>query len=194
MTTRLKSFWVLAGTFAVAIALAASVAGREQQPPAQGGGGGRGRGEPPPPPAAQPGHGQGKLVIWGDLASFDNPATVPTHCILMNRFKRGQRVGFRMTAIDGGTGETENTATMVVHVNYMGMTIDVPTRWRGVGNFPAAEYPRQPSEMWTGVWVVPMDAQPGRLSYTVTATDRFGRTATFSPFINVVPQLTIVAE
>jgi len=39
-----------------------------------------------------------------------------------------------------------------------------------------------------------MDAQPGRLSYTVTATDRFGRTATFNPFINVVPQLTIVAE
>jgi len=83
---------------------------------------------------------------------------------------------------------------MVVHVNYMGQIIDVPTRWRGVGGFPAAEYPRQPSEMWTGVWVVPMDAQPGRLSYTVTATDRFGRTATFTPFINVVPQLTIVAE
>ena len=52
---------------------------------------------------------------------------------------------------------------MVVHVNYMGMTIDVPTRWRGVGGFPAAEYPRQPSEMWTGVWVVPMDA-PARTS------------------------------
>ena len=193
MTTRLKSVWVLAGTLAVAIVLATSVAGQQQQP-AEGRGGGRGRGEPPPPPAAQAGHPQGKLVIWGDLASFDNPATVPTHCILMNRFKRGQRVGFRMTAIDGGTGETENTTTMVVHVSYMGMTIDVPTRWRGVGNFPAAEYPRQPSEMWTGVWVVPMDAQPGRLSYTVTATDRFGRMATFSPFINVVPQLTIVAE
>jgi hypothetical protein len=29
-------------------------------------------------------------------------------------------------------------------------------------------------------------------SYTVTATDRFGRTATFSPFINLVSQLTIV--
>jgi hypothetical protein len=193
MTTRLKRFWVLAGTLAVAIALATTVVGQQQQPPAEGRGG-RGRGEAPPPPAAQPGHGQGKLVIWGDLASFDNPPTMPTHCILMNRFKRGQRVGFRMTAIDGSTGETENTATMVVHVNYMGMTIDVPTRWRGVGNFPAAEYPRQPSEMWTGVWVVPMDAQPARLSYTVTATDRFGRMATFSPFINVVPQLTIVAE
>jgi hypothetical protein len=80
----------------------------------------------------------------------------------------------------------------VIHITYMGRTIDVPTRWRGVGGFPAEEYPRQPSEMWTGVWVVPMDAQPARLSYTVTATDRFGRTATFTPFINVVPQLTVV--
>ena len=73
-----------------------------------------------------------------------------------------------------------------------GATIDVPMRWRGQGGFPAAEYPRQPSEMWTGVWVVPADAPPGALSYTVTATDRFGRTATFSPFINHVSQLTIV--
>jgi len=191
MTIRLKGASVLAATVLVGVVLAAGVAG-QQQPPAQGGGGRRGDSTPPAPPAAQPGHPSGKLVIWGDLASFDNPPTVPTHCILSSRFKRGQRVGFRMTAIDGGTGETENTATMVIHINYMGQTIDVPTRWRGVGGFPAAEYPRQPSEMWTGVWVVPMDAQPGRLTYTVTATDRFGRTATFTPFINVVPQLTIV--
>ena len=191
MTTRLKVFSILTGVLLVAITLATTVAGQGQQPPAPGGAA-RGRGEAPPPPAAQAGHPQGKLVIWGDLASSDNPPTLPTHCILTNRFKRGQRVGFRMTAIDGGSGEVENTTTMVVHVNYMGMTIDVPTRWRGVGNFPAAEYPRQPSEMWTGVWVVPMDAQPGKLSYTVTATDQFGRSATFTPFINVVPQPTIV--
>jgi hypothetical protein len=84
-------------------------------------------------------------VIWGDLASFDNPPTVPTHCILSNRFKRGQRVGFRMTAIDGGTGETENTATMV----FTSTTWDRPSTFRrggaGVVGFPAAEYPRQPS-------------------------------------------------
>ena len=141
MTIRLKTFSVLAGTLLVAIALATTVAGQQQPPPAPGGAA-RGRGEPPPPPAAQAGHPQGKLVIWGDIASFDNPPTLPTHCILTNRFKRGQRVGFRMTAIDGGTGEAENTTTMVVHVNYMGMTIDVPTRWRGVGGFPAAEYPQ----------------------------------------------------
>ena len=97
-----------------------------------------------------------------------------------------------MTAIDGGSGEVENTAVLVAHVNYAGGTVDVPMRWRGQGNFPASEYPRQPSQMWTGVWVVPADAQPATLSYTVTATDRFNRTASFSPFINVVSQLSIV--
>ncbi len=191
MTTRLKpvSIWVLVGV--VTLALSSNMAGQDQAPaPAQGRG--RAAGPPPPPPEPQAGHPSGKLVIWGDVVSFDVPGTLPTHCIQTSRFKRGQRMGFRMTAIDGGSGETENTAVMVVHLKYAGQTIDVPMRWRGQGNFPAAEYPRQPSEMWTGVWVVPMDAMPATLSYTVTATDRFGRTATFSPFINLVSQITIV--
>ena len=89
------------------------------------------------------------------------PGTLPTHCILTNRFKRGQRLGIRMTAIDGGSGEVENTAVLTAHLAYAGNTIDVPMRWRGVGGFPTAEYSRQPSEMWTGVWVVPADAPIG---------------------------------
>jgi hypothetical protein len=72
-------------------------------------------------------------VIWGDIASFDVPGTVPTHCILTSRFKRGQRVGFRMTAIDGGSGETENTRVLVAHLKYAGATIDIPMRWRRSG-------------------------------------------------------------
>ena len=184
--------------FALVAVMAITVGSRMtgQGQPAAGaqapGGQARGRGAPLPPPEPQAGHPSGKLVIWGDVASFDNPPTAPTHCILTNRFRRGQRVGFRMTAIDGGSGEVENTAILLAHVKYAGGTIDVPMRWRGQGPFPASEYPRQPSEMWTGVWVVPVDAQPAILSYTVTATDRFGRTATFSPFVNVVSQIAIV--
>jgi len=190
MTALLKriSIWALIGV--VTLSVGATIAGQEAPPPGQGRG--RAAGPPPPPPEPQPGHPSGKLVIWGDVVSFDVPGTLPTHCIQTSRFKRGQRMGFRMTAIDGGAGETENTAVLVAHVKYAGQTIDVPMRWRGQGGFPAAEYPRQPSEMWTGVWVVPADAQPATLSYTVTATDRFGRTATFSPFINLVSQITIV--
>jgi hypothetical protein len=189
---------VWAGIVTLTIAAAATMvlhgqrAEGQAQPPAPAPG--RGRGAPLPPPEPQAGHPSGKLILWGDTASFDVPGTVPTHCIVTSRFKRGQRMGFRMTAIDGGTGETENTAVLVAHLKYAGTTIDVPMRWRGQGGFPAAEYPRQPSEMWTGVWVVPADAQPAVLSYTVTATDRFGRTATFSPFINEVSHITIVEQ
>ena len=135
----------------------------------------------------------GKLVIWGDTANFDRPGTNP-RCFVTSRFKRGQRLGFRMTAVDGGSGEVENTAVLTVHLKYGGNTVDVPMRWRGVGNFPAAEYPRTPAEMWTGVWPVPDDAPIGSMTYTVTATDRFGRTASFTPFPNLLSQLAIVEQ
>lgn len=103
-------------------------------------------------------------------------------------------MGFRMTAVDGGTGEVENTAVLVIHLTVGGKTIDVPMRWRGAA--PPAPSPqgylRPPVELWTGFWTVPDDAPIGMVSYTVTATDRFGRTATFTPFSYAGSQITIV--
>lgn len=171
------------------ITMGSTVAG-QGQPAARGQGAARGA---PPPPEPQAGHPTGKLVIWGDLVNFERPG-VPNRCLAQNRFKRGARVGFRMTAIDGGTGEVENTAVQTVHVNFGGKTLDIPMRWRGNMNFPAQEYIRAPLEMWTGVWEVPADAAVGSLTYTVTATDRFGRTASYTPFPNHLSQLEIVAE
>src|SRR5215212_1006182 len=102
-----------------------------QAPPAQPAAQGRGGAQAaPPPPPPQAGHPSGKLVIWGDVALFERPPH-PDSCILTNRFKRGQRVGFRMTAIDGGTGEVENTGVLTAHIMYSGQTIEVPMRWRG---------------------------------------------------------------
>jgi len=49
-----------------------------------------------------------------------------------------------------------------------------------------------PVELWTGSWTVPDDARTGVLTYTVTATDRFGRAASFAPFSAEASQLTIV--
>src|SRR5690348_15253442 len=101
MSTPLKTVAALSLAGLIAVAVRVELAGQDQPPAAA-----RGRGAPPAPPPAQPGHPMGKLIIWGDLASYDNPPTLPTHCLLTNRFKRGQRVGIRMTAIDGGSGET----------------------------------------------------------------------------------------
>lgn len=176
------------GTVATLLVLlvAAGIAGLAGQ--------GRGVAGQPPAPARQPGHGAGKLMIWGDTALFEPPPH-PQNCSLMNRFKRGQPVGFRMTAMDGGTAEVENTALLVAHVAIGGRTVDVPMRWRGEGG-PDAPVPRGhirvPLELWTGKWIVPNDAPIGAVTYTVTATDAFGRTATFRPFSATASQLTIV--
>ena len=188
----LTTLMISASLIVLSVASFSSFAEQAQAPA-----GAQGRGQQQaaaPPPAAQPGHPSGKLVIWGDTAIFINP-TDPDNCLLTNRFKRGQRVGFRMTAIDGGTGEVENTATLVAHVTYAGKTVDAPMRWRGAAG-PSAPAPRgylrSPAELWTGFWTVPDDAPVGRISYTVTATDRFGRKATFAPFSAEASQLVIV--
>lgn len=186
MTNTLKIGTAVALIVLVTGTMGSTISG-QGNPHAQG----RGQPAPPAPPPPQAGHPSGKLVIWGDIADFTRPGA-PLRCYATSRFKRGQRAGFRMTAIDGGTGEVENTAEMVVHVTHAGKTIDIPMRWRGVGGFPASEYPRQPSEMWTGVWEIPADAPIGQVEYTVTAKDRFGRTATFNPFPNRLAQFTIV--
>ena len=146
----------------------------------------------PPAPAAQAGHPSGRLVIWGDVVNF-NPMGTPNECTAQSRFRRGERIGFRMTAIDGGTGDVENTATLVAHVTFAGKTVDVPMRFRGGGQpYPEKAYLRAPSNMWTGGWAVPQDAPIGVISYTVTATDKFGRKATYMPFAAIASQLTIV--
>jgi hypothetical protein len=185
---------VILGIFGTLCVLAVSTGttlARERQTPepAQP----QGRGQPAVPPPAQAGHPSGKLVIWGDVALFERPGT-PNNCILTNRFKRGQRVGFRMTAIDGGSGEVEQTAVLIAHVAAGGKSFDVPMRWRGAagaGSTPRG-YLRPPTELWTGFWVVPDDAPIGTMTYTVTARDRFGRTVTFTPFPYETSQLTIV--
>ncbi len=189
--------YLLLSLFALTLVAASVLA--QAPAPAQGGApAGRGRGAPPPP-APQAGHGSGTLVIWGDTALFDGRLN-PENCLLMSRFKRGMRMGFRMTAIDGGTGETENTAVITGHLTYNSktkgkITVDIPMRWRGGAgpNAPApVGYLRVPLELWTGFWIVADDAETGMISYTMTATDNFGRTASFRIFPDVGSQTYIV--
>ena len=83
-------------------------------------------------------------------------------------------------------------AVLTAHLVVGGNTVDVPMRWRGVGGFPAAEYSRQPSEMWTGVWTVPADAPIGTINYTVTTTDHSAGPPGFRRSSITSSQLTIV--
>ena len=138
----------------------------------------------PAAPTATPPAMASKLVLYGDLALFDKQEN-PDNCILKSRYKRGEGVGFRMTALDPLSGKVAETAELVVHLSYGGKTVDVPMRWRGTGNNPRPW-------LWTAKWAVPDDAPVGVVKYTVTASDKEGRTGEFKPFEIEPSQLTVV--
>ena len=136
-------------------------------------------------PAQQRVDGQaGKLFLSGDLVYFYPPGHA-LNCVMNSRFKPGEPVGFRMTAIDPMTGERDRKTEVVVHLQYAGKTIDVPMRDR--------QNEKQPERtFWVAKWMVPDDAPTGIVRYTVTAKDSKGKTGEWKPFDVNTSQLTIV--
>jgi hypothetical protein len=118
------------------------------------------------------------------MALFQPPGH-PDNCVLRNRFKRGEPVGWRMFVADPQTGNREESAQLVVHVNFAGKTQDIPMRYRATAAQPERQF-------WVAKWIVPQDAPIGIVRYTVTATDKNGRTGEFKPFEVNDSQLTIV--
>ena len=134
----------------------------------------------------------GQLVLFADTAVFADPAS-PENCTLRNRFKRGDNVGFRLYAVDGGTNKPEESATVVVHITSGGKKFDLTALYRAVPhkNDKGANMPIRPG-MWTAKWLVPGDAPTGTLHYSATATDKYGRTAEWTPPGGQPSFLTIV--
>ena len=134
-----------------------------------------------------PGLAQGggeRLILSGDLAYFFGPGK-PLNCTLNNRYKRGDPVGFRMTAINPAIGKRDRATQLVVHLTYGGKTIDLPMRDRQTEQQPERDF-------WVAKWMVPADAPLGIIRYTVTAKDPQGRTGEWKPFEVETSQLTIV--
>ncbi len=134
----------------------------------------------------------GMLVLFGDLNAFVAP-TNPAPCTARNRYKKGETVGFRLFAVDGGTGAPEGSAEVTVHVSSGGRTYDLPTLNRALPH-KTAEGRDMPihAGMWTAKWVVPDDAPTGTVELSATARDKFGRTAEWKPEGSAPSYLTIV--
>jgi len=134
----------------------------------------------------------GKLVLFGDLNAFAAPSN-PNPCTARNRFKKGELVGFRLFAVDGGTGNAEASAEITVHISSGGKIYDLPTLFRGVPHKTpeGRDMPIRPG-MWTTKWVVPDDAPTGTVTLSATARDKFGRTAEWKPLGGEPSFLTIV--
>jgi hypothetical protein len=132
-------------------------------------------------PSAQTG---APLIVYGDITLFAGLGK-PDNCMLKSRFRRGEPVGFRMTAIDPQTGKREETAELVVHLNYAGGTVDLPMRYRATVKQPELEF-------WVAKWIVPDNAPTGIIRYYVTAKDKKGRSGDFKPFRQDLSELTVV--
>jgi hypothetical protein len=140
--------------------------------------------QPPTPLARQAPADGNRLIVYGDTTFFYGLG-IPRSCALSSQFKRGEPIGFRMTAIDPVTGTRDRASTLVVHLTYGGKTIDIPMRDR--------QNDRQPERtFWVAKWVVPDDAPVGIVRYTVSAKDSQGRTGEFRPFDVETSQITIV--
>lgn len=123
----------------------------------------------------------GKLVLFADTAVFADPAN-PENCTMRNRFKRGDNVGFRLYAVDGGTNKPEESATVVVHIDFGGKKYNLTALYRAVPqkNDKGMNMPIRPG-MWTAKWLVPDDAPTGTVKYSATASDKYGRRAEWTP-------------
>jgi len=128
--------------------------------------------------------GVDRLIVYGDLVYFYPPGH-PRNCILNSQFKRGEPLGFRMTAINPATGKRDRATELVVHLVYGGKTLDLPMRDRQNAQQPERDF-------WVTKWIVPDDAPTGVLRYSVTAKDPQGRTGEFKPFEVLASQITIV--
>ena len=135
-------------------------------------------------PAAGQGASSEKLFLTGDTVLFLGVG-IPHSCSHNSYFKRGDRIGFRFTAINPATGKRDRATQLVVHLNYRGQTIDLPMRDRQNVKQPEREF-------WIAEWKVPDDAMTGIIPYTVTARDPQGRTGEFKPFEVAPSQITIV--
>jgi hypothetical protein len=90
-----------------------------------------------------------------------------------------------MFVADPSTGRREESAQLVVHLNVAGKVVDVPMRYRATEKQPEREF-------WVAKWVVPQETPVGIVRFTVTASDKYGRTGEFKPFEVQASQLTIV--
>lgn len=126
------------------------------------------------------------LVVYGDVVYFFGLGK-PRTCTASSQFKRGEPIGFRMTAINPATGKRDRATQLVVHLTYNGKTMDIPMRDRQTEKQPEREF-------WVAKWIVPEDATTGIVRYTVTAKDPQGRTGEYKPFDVDASQITIIGD
>jgi hypothetical protein len=123
---------------------------------------------------------KGALIVNADTVSGGG-------CILLNQYKPGDTIVFRIKVYDPVTGEQmDDSSLKSVEVSFADQKLAA-----FYGGHPQGDTPTD--FFWSYCWTVPDGYPTGTLNYKVTATDNEGRIGTYNEF-NVKPSLVTILK
>ena len=134
---------------------------------------------------AQQSQPPGKLFFEGDIVRHALPAQAGPFCVLVNQYKRGEAVAFRIRTLlpNGQIADDKAIKSLVVE---LGNGQRLPASYKPHGA-PPTDY------FWSFFWTIPADHPTGSIGYKVIATMNDGSTVEWKPFNRATTALMVVA-
>jgi len=126
----------------------------------------------------------GKLFFEGDIVRHALPNQAGPFCVLINQYKRGEAVAFRIRAMlpSGAVADDKAIKSLVVE---LGNGQRLPAGYKSHGA-PPTDY------FWSMFWTIPNDYPTGSIGYKVIATMNDGSTVEWKPFNRATTALMVV--
>ena len=126
----------------------------------------------------------GKLFFEGDIVRHALPSQAGPFCVLINQYKRGEAVAFRIRAMlpSGAVADDKAIKSLVVE---LGNGQRLPAGYKSHGA-PPTDY------FWSLFWTIPNDYPTGSIGYKVIATMNDGSTVEWKPFNRATTALMVV--
>jgi hypothetical protein len=126
----------------------------------------------------------GKLFFDGDIVRHALPSQAGPFCVLINQYKRGEAVAFRIRAMlpSGAVADDKAIKSLVVE---LGNGQRLPAGYKSHGA-PPTDY------FWSLFWTIPNDYPTGSIGYKVIATMNDGSTVEWKPFNRATTALMVV--
>lgn len=131
------------------------------------------------------------LVIDSDVVKGPKNLTAAEKpvwsCVQAGKFAHNEQIVWRVKVVDGATGQPLDDAAMAaVEVKLPDQTLTLK-----YGGHPASA---PVDSFWTTSWVVPEGYPSGSLAYSIVATAKDGRTATWEQFKVTAALLTVTDD
>jgi len=130
----------------------------------------------------------GKLFFESDIVVGDQEGVPGPGCVLQSRFKRLEKVVWRVRVLDQAGNAIDNKGLK-------SLEIQLPDGQKIAMRFGPHPPPRLgPTEdhYWVARWIIPMEHPSGTFAYKVVATTQDGNAQTWEPFKLKISQLTVI--